>query len=426
MRIHDSIQLSDLGDKLTRVFDLAGQKIQSIDKSWDPADGTPVFTVNGTYTTRGWTEWTQGFQFGCAVLQYDATDDVLVAGTLGRGAWILPNAASLLDTTIVGRHLFYDNSKYDKIGFTPAPGINPEDALAIAIDKTAYLPGGGLIGIASMSAYTRGINGIFVDLTGPHGTLSLADFEFAMSPQGFGANTAPSTWALAPAPIAFTVLADTPVAGTDRVEFIWADNAIEKRYLEVTTKGNDAAGGFNTNTGLAASDYFYYGNQFADNFLGTGGISFITSGLDSTDAGANIGFGSAVTNIYDYNKDGLVSALDQQLARDNPSFLRRIDVSGPPPPAPAAAEGDDGSGSAVASALTIPSLPEQPGDRSSVTTRLSGIEPRGDPTTGFFQHLGEADGPRAKALSTAVDDAVDRLDLSDDLLRSLLPNSRLR
>jgi len=75
MRINESIRLSDLGDKLTRVFDLAGQKIRSIDKTWDPADGTPVFTVDGTYTTRGWTEWTQGFQFGCAILQYDATDD---------------------------------------------------------------------------------------------------------------------------------------------------------------------------------------------------------------------------------------------------------------------------------------------------------------------------------------------------------------
>ena len=38
------------------------------------AKGTPVFT-EGQYTTRGWTEWTQGFQFGSAVLQFDATGD---------------------------------------------------------------------------------------------------------------------------------------------------------------------------------------------------------------------------------------------------------------------------------------------------------------------------------------------------------------
>ena len=31
--------------------------------------------MNGRYTTKGWTEWTQGFQFGAAVLQYDATND---------------------------------------------------------------------------------------------------------------------------------------------------------------------------------------------------------------------------------------------------------------------------------------------------------------------------------------------------------------
>src|SRR6185503_7808439 len=35
----------------------------------------PVFTVNGRYQARGWTEWTQGFQFGSALLQFDATGE---------------------------------------------------------------------------------------------------------------------------------------------------------------------------------------------------------------------------------------------------------------------------------------------------------------------------------------------------------------
>src|SRR4029079_11848027 len=35
----------------------------------------PVFTVEGKYRARGWTEWTQGFQFGSALLQFDATGD---------------------------------------------------------------------------------------------------------------------------------------------------------------------------------------------------------------------------------------------------------------------------------------------------------------------------------------------------------------
>ena len=34
-----------------------------------------MFTVDGVYRSRGWTEWTQGFQFGAALLQFDATGD---------------------------------------------------------------------------------------------------------------------------------------------------------------------------------------------------------------------------------------------------------------------------------------------------------------------------------------------------------------
>ncbi len=46
-----------------------------IEEDYDVTKGSPVFTANGKYTTRGWTEWTQGFQFGSAILQFDATND---------------------------------------------------------------------------------------------------------------------------------------------------------------------------------------------------------------------------------------------------------------------------------------------------------------------------------------------------------------
>jgi hypothetical protein len=60
---------------IERVFELSAQKILSIEKSWKPEQGTPVFTVKGKYTSRGWTEWTQGFQYGSALLQFDAMGD---------------------------------------------------------------------------------------------------------------------------------------------------------------------------------------------------------------------------------------------------------------------------------------------------------------------------------------------------------------
>ncbi|MBI2946570.1 MAG: glycoside hydrolase family 88 protein [Verrucomicrobia bacterium] len=60
---------------INRLFDLSAERILSIERTWNPAQGTPVFTVKGKYTTRGWTEWTQGFQFGSTLLQFEATGE---------------------------------------------------------------------------------------------------------------------------------------------------------------------------------------------------------------------------------------------------------------------------------------------------------------------------------------------------------------
>jgi unsaturated chondroitin disaccharide hydrolase len=75
MNIRAELTVSDLAAKAKRVFELSAEKIESVERGWKPEEGSPVFTVQGRYTSRGWTEWTQGFQFGSAVLQFDATGD---------------------------------------------------------------------------------------------------------------------------------------------------------------------------------------------------------------------------------------------------------------------------------------------------------------------------------------------------------------
>jgi hypothetical protein len=65
----------DLTSKIERLFDCSAGKIRDIEAAWRPVDGAPVFTVGGRYVARGWTEWTQGFQFGSAILQFDATGE---------------------------------------------------------------------------------------------------------------------------------------------------------------------------------------------------------------------------------------------------------------------------------------------------------------------------------------------------------------
>jgi unsaturated chondroitin disaccharide hydrolase len=75
MRINSQLTPKKLLPKIARLFELSAKKLLSIEKTWQPKEGTPVFTVKGRYTSRGWTEWTQGFQFGSAILQYDATGE---------------------------------------------------------------------------------------------------------------------------------------------------------------------------------------------------------------------------------------------------------------------------------------------------------------------------------------------------------------
>jgi unsaturated chondroitin disaccharide hydrolase len=84
IKIDQSITPESLRKPIERMFELSAAKIESIEDSWDETRGTPVFTVKGKYTSRGWTEWTQGFQFGASFLQYNATGEEAFLD-IGRG-----------------------------------------------------------------------------------------------------------------------------------------------------------------------------------------------------------------------------------------------------------------------------------------------------------------------------------------------------
>jgi unsaturated chondroitin disaccharide hydrolase len=71
--INTSLTPSDLSTKLQRFWGISADKIRLISQQYNASKGSPVFTIQGKYTTRGWTEWTQGFQYGSSILQFDAT-----------------------------------------------------------------------------------------------------------------------------------------------------------------------------------------------------------------------------------------------------------------------------------------------------------------------------------------------------------------
>jgi unsaturated chondroitin disaccharide hydrolase len=95
---------------IERMFELSAAKIRLLEDNWRASDGAPVFTVHGRYSARGWTEWTQGFQFGSALLQFDATGDRAFLD-LGR-ARTLERMAPHLTHTGVHDHGFNNVSTY--------------------------------------------------------------------------------------------------------------------------------------------------------------------------------------------------------------------------------------------------------------------------------------------------------------------------
>jgi hypothetical protein len=83
MKIDGELTPADLRPDIERLWEASAAKIDSIEQTCVPGQASPVFTIEGRYTARGWTEWTQGFQYGSALLQFDATDDKAFL-TLGR------------------------------------------------------------------------------------------------------------------------------------------------------------------------------------------------------------------------------------------------------------------------------------------------------------------------------------------------------
>lgn len=75
MRIDVNAQAADVAAAARRVFQAAAGKVRGLERTWDRSRGAPVYTVAGRYTQRGWTEWTEGFRYGCALLAFDGGGD---------------------------------------------------------------------------------------------------------------------------------------------------------------------------------------------------------------------------------------------------------------------------------------------------------------------------------------------------------------
>jgi hypothetical protein len=262
-------------------------------------------------------------------------DDMLVDGDVGYAIQVLPaisddtryhgldaDDVSLVnrdnDTIrVVGRHLFYNRSWFDKND----PDANEFDDDAIATNKSALLPG-EKANFANYSSYSRGINGIMIDVDGlkDADALSASDFVFRMG------NTAsdPADWPLLTVAPEITVRSTDGVDSSDRITLIWPDNTIQQRWLRVEVLATE-------NTGLATADVHYWGNQIGETGNAPGGTV-----VNSADVGLIVqhqtGFRPAgIENPYDIDRSNTINTVDVGFAIAKQTgfvALRLIDAPG--------------------------------------------------------------------------------------------------
>ncbi len=157
------LHFKDLQKKLSLFWELSAEKIIHIDKNYDSSNGSPVFTVDGKYTTRGWTEWTQGFQFGSSILQFDITGDVSFLES-GKKA-TLEKMAPHVSHTGVHDHGFNNLSTYGNLLRLMNEGKIPRNEW----EKNFFELALKISGAVQASRWTKTKNGGYIySFNGPH------------------------------------------------------------------------------------------------------------------------------------------------------------------------------------------------------------------------------------------------------------------
>ncbi|MCC6794909.1 MAG: glycoside hydrolase family 88 protein [Candidatus Hydrogenedentes bacterium] len=168
MIIDMHIKAPDLNGALDNFFAITAKKIRLLNKKWDPEKGSPVFTRAGKYSSRGWTEWTQGFQFGCQILQFDATDDTefLEMGRENTVRYMAPHVSHIG----VHDHGFNNVSTYGNLRRLALEGRTDESKDAIHFYEMA-LKTSGAVQAARWTDTNEGL-GFMHSFNGPHSLFS--------------------------------------------------------------------------------------------------------------------------------------------------------------------------------------------------------------------------------------------------------------
>jgi hypothetical protein len=161
--IRHDLTVGHFSQKLARLWEVSAPKILSLHAEEKQGSATAVFTIKGKYTARGWTEWTQGFVYGSAILQYDATGDNCFLA-LGRDR-IRERMAPHITHTGVHDHGFNNISTYGNLLRLMGEGRIPHDAR----EKDFYELALKCSGAVQASRWTTTSDGGYIySFNGPH------------------------------------------------------------------------------------------------------------------------------------------------------------------------------------------------------------------------------------------------------------------
>jgi unsaturated chondroitin disaccharide hydrolase len=164
IHIDTSLTPGSLRRDIDRLFEVSGEKIFALQRRWSPRSGSPVVTVAGKYTSRGWTEWTQGFQFGSPILQFAATGDRR-ALAVGRDGTIR-HMASHVSHVGVHDHGFNIVSTYGNLYHLAKSGAMRADESEVRLYELA-LKVSGAVQAARWTSLPAGLGYIY-SFNGPH------------------------------------------------------------------------------------------------------------------------------------------------------------------------------------------------------------------------------------------------------------------
>ena len=163
MNIKQDLNIQNLQSRLEYFWQLSGSKIRLIKECYDASIGSPVYTEKGAYTTRGWTEWTEGFRTGSAIIQFDATGESEFL-EIGEQETV-DTMASHVSHIGVHDHGFNNISTYGNLRRLMLEGRTPEDEGKLNFHELALKVSGAV----QASRWTECEGGGFIhSFNGPH------------------------------------------------------------------------------------------------------------------------------------------------------------------------------------------------------------------------------------------------------------------